>query len=357
MTSGRVCSAILSIPQEDVVVPNIAETSLKSSGPKKVLVTWQKPQEDADVSSYVITWSSSSPVSSSPSSPSSSTTPGLANLPVLHPLGLIQRARPLGDDVQDLSFVVLPAATTSVEVEDLEASQNYEMCVSSVKSDVMGTPTCSEVNQGDYQPLDSPKNLTHEDEVLRWADVPGAASYLVEWQADYEGELSEGGLEEVNGTSWPTQDLPPGAWVVEVRAVSDTSASETASITIRKAGIVVGQPTQTNNSHLEISWWEEPVPSCHQPPYEYSITLLIDGREEKYNHSCSGCRGDCTKLLDVEGAKESVVVKVERDTKSIQVELRVYVFKAVPSCASASRRAARRWRCRGRRRRTPGSTT
>lgn len=72
--------------------------------------------------------------------------------------------------------------------------------------------------------------------MLRWADVPGAASYLVEWQADYEGELSEGGLEEVNGTSWPTQDLPPGAWVVEVRAVSDTSASEAANIMITKPG-------------------------------------------------------------------------------------------------------------------------
>lgn len=158
------CACLCVCISSSVVVPNIAETSLKSSGPKKVLVTWQKPQEDADVSSYVITWSSSSPVSSSPSSPSSSTTPGLANLPVLHPLGLIQRARPLGDDVQDLSFVVLPAATTSVEVEDLEASQNYEMCVSSVKSDVMGTPTCSEVNQGENSQCDKSREDEMDDE-------------------------------------------------------------------------------------------------------------------------------------------------------------------------------------------------
>ncbi|ROT79174.1 hypothetical protein C7M84_002123 [Penaeus vannamei] len=55
--------------------------------------------------------------------------------------------------------------------------------------------------------------------------------------------------------------------------------------------------------------------------------------------------GDCTKLLDVEGAKESVVVKVERDTKSIQVELRVYVFKAVPELRQRfSSGGERRWR-------------
>ncbi|XP_063603905.1 uncharacterized protein LOC134779662 [Penaeus indicus] len=325
VTSQKVCSVILSLLQSDVTVPDATEPSLRSSGPTKVLVTWQKPQQDADVSSYVITWSSSPSFSSPPPSSSSLLRPALS---AVHPLGLLRRASPLADDDQDLSFVVVPSSTTSVEVDDLAASQSYEMCVSSVKSDVMGNQACRKVNQGDYQPLDLPKNLTFGDEALHWTPVPGAKIYRVEWRPRYDGDLSEGGLEEVSGTTWPTQDLAPGAWVVEVRAASDTSVSEAKSIKIPKIGITFDQATQTNNSQLEVSWWEEPVPPCAQTSCEYIITLSINGKVTLYAHSCSGRKGDCAQLLNVEGASE-IKVGVERDTSSRSVTLKVYNFPAV----------------------------
>ncbi|XP_063603888.1 uncharacterized protein LOC134779652 isoform X2 [Penaeus indicus] len=323
VTSQKVCSVILSLLQSDVAVPDATEPSLRSSGPTKVLVTWQKPQQDADVSSYVITWSSSPSFSSPPSSSSSLLRPALS---AVHPLGLLRRASPLADDDQDLSFVVVPSSTTSVEVDDLAASQSYEMCVSSVKSDVMGNQACRKVNQGDYQPLDLPKNLTFGDEALHWAPVPGAKKYRVEWRPRYEGGLSEGGLVEVSGTTWPTQDLAPGAWVVEVRAASDTSVSEAKSIKIPKIGIAFDQATQTSNSQLKISWWEEPVPPCAQTPCKYTITLFKT--KDNYIHYCSGQRGDCTKLLDVKGAS-GIVLEVKREASSSLTHPRVFAFEAV----------------------------
>ncbi|XP_037776521.1 uncharacterized protein LOC119573375 isoform X2 [Penaeus monodon] len=326
VTSQKVCSAILSILQSDVAVPNVTETSLKSSGPTKVLVTWQNPQEDADVSSYVITWSSSPSFSPTPPPSSSNLLRPAYSAP--HPLGLIRRASPVSDGDEHLSFMVVPASTSSIEVENLVDSQSYEMCVSSVKSDVMGDQKCSTVNQGAYQPLDLPKDLVHENEALHWVAVPGAATYQVEWRPRYEGGLSEGGLKEVTGTTWPTQDLSPGSWVVEVRAASDTSVSEVASIRISKIGIEVGQATQTNNSQLEVSWWEEPVPSCAQTPCKYTITLSNNGMVTIYTRSCLGRKGDCTQLLDVAGASE-IEVKVEREMFSSSARPRVYAFKAV----------------------------
>ncbi|XP_047473706.1 uncharacterized protein LOC125028302 [Penaeus chinensis] len=325
VTSQKVCSAILSILQSDVAVPGVPEPSLKSSAPTKVLVTWQKPQADPDVSSYVITWSSSTSFSPTPTSPSSSNLSSPVHS-VLHPLGLIRRASPLSDDDQDLSFVVVPSSTTSVEVDDLTASQSYKMCVSSVKSDVIGSQSCSDVNQEGYQPLEVPKDLALEDEALHWPDVIGAAKYQVEWRPRYEGGLLEGGLEEVTGTTWLTQDLAPGAWVVEVRAASDTSVSEAATIRISKIGIAFSQTTQTSNSQLEVSWWEEPVPSCAQTPCKYIITLFKT--KDNYIHYCSGQRGDCTKLLDVKGASE-IVVEVKREASSSLVSPRVFTFEAV----------------------------
>ncbi|XP_042892884.1 uncharacterized protein LOC122266958 [Penaeus japonicus] len=318
-TSHEVCSAILSLPQSPVTVPEIGETTLKSAAPNKVLVTWQKPQEDADVSSYVITWRTDISSRSSSSSSSSSSNPA-RSLP--QPLGLIQAANPVSDD-DDLAFRVIPASTSSIEVE-VEASQKYEMCVSSVKSDVMGKQTCNKVDQGNYAQLDQPKDLVFENEALSWAEVPTAEYYLVEWRPRNAGGLSEGGSQEVTSTTWPTQDLSPGTWMVEVRAALGSSVSDSTGIEIRKDGIRIVQAMQTSNSVLELSWWEEPVPSCAQTPCTYIITLN-NGREQQ--HLCSGLQGDCTKSLNgVQGPEGNVTVT--RDTPST-IGWRIYDFKAV----------------------------
>ncbi|XP_047472984.1 uncharacterized protein LOC125027897 [Penaeus chinensis] len=181
---------------------------------------------------------------------------------------------------------------------------------------------------GDYQQLELPKDLAFEDEALHWPDVPEATKYQVEWRPRYEGGLLEGGLEEVTGTTWLTQDLAPGAWVVEVRAASDTSVSKAANIKISKIGIAFDQATQTNNSQLEVSWWEEPVPSCVQTPCEYCITLSNNEKVTFYTQSCSGRKGDCSQSLDVGGASE-VNVAVKRETSSWSAKLRVYDFPGV----------------------------
>lgn len=93
-----------------------------------------------------------------------------------------------------------------------------------------------------------------------------------------------------------------------------------------RPGIEVGQATQTNNSQLEVSWWEEPVPSCAQTPCKYTITLSNNGMVTIYTRSCLGRKGDCTQLLDVAGASE-IEVKVEREMFSSSARPRVYAFK------------------------------
>ncbi|XP_037776411.1 uncharacterized protein LOC119573314 isoform X4 [Penaeus monodon] len=315
--SREVCSDIVSVPSAKVKIPEVAETEVKSAGLDKALVTWQKTEDEDDVTNYVITWTKAAPSTSNRARPR-------------QPLPLV--AQGFRDVEQGRHHRIVPASSPSLEVLPLDPREVYEVCVSAVRKGVAGNHKCKRIELGKDDPLDSPSDLVFEKDLLEWKEVASASGYLVEWRPRLGG-ISEGGQEEVKTTSWPAGNLSPGWWVVSVRAVTETRASQPVAAEYLKKGIEIVSAVQPNNNQLLLRWQEEPIPPCAESMCNYTITISHD--KAPFWHSCSGLKGDCEKVIQVEGGTQ-VEVALERNGVKNSMKEVIYDFSEVSGLSERS---------------------
>ncbi|XP_042866778.1 uncharacterized protein LOC122249732 isoform X2 [Penaeus japonicus] len=296
-------------------IAEVSEVKAKATGFDKILVTWQKPEDEDDVSSYVITWTKASP-----SSKASLTDRSIQPRP-RQPLPLIAQGFRESEQEQR----VVPASYPSAEVLHLDPSQVYEVCVSAVRRGVEGGRMCDVNDLGKYDPVQSPTDLVFEDDLLKWKEVTSASGYLVEWRPRQEGVYS-GGQAEVRTPSWHAGSLSPGRWVVSVRATTDTSASKPESAEYLRNGIEIVSAVQSKNNQLVLQWREEPEPPCAESTCNYTITTSRN--KGPTWHSCSGLKDGCEKAVRVEGGSQVEVI-LERGGLRTSVKERVYRFPEV----------------------------
>ncbi|XP_047473468.1 uncharacterized protein LOC125028151 isoform X2 [Penaeus chinensis] len=308
--SREVCSGIVSVPGAMVELPEVAEMEVKSTGLDKVLVTWQKTEDEADVTSYVITWTKAAPSTRNQARPR-------------QPLLLV--AQGFRDVEQGRHHRIIPASSPSLEVLALDPREVYEICVSAVRKGVAGNHKCKGIELGKDDPVDSPTDLVFENDLLRWNEVVSASGYLVEWRPRLGG-INQGGQEEVKATSWPAGNLSPGRWVVSVRAETETSASKAVSVEYLKKGIEIVSAVQSKNNQLLLRWQELPRPPCAESKCNYKITISHD--KAPFWHSCSGMKDDCERVIQVEGGSQ-VEVALERDGVKNSIKEVIYDFSEV----------------------------
>lgn len=107
---------------------------MKSAGLDKALVTWQKTEDEDDVTNYVITWTKAAPSTSNRARPR-------------QPLPLV--AQGFRDVEQERHHRIVPASSPSLEVLSLDPREVYEVCVSAVRKGVAGKHKCKGIELGE----------------------------------------------------------------------------------------------------------------------------------------------------------------------------------------------------------------
>ncbi|XP_069158277.1 uncharacterized protein [Procambarus clarkii] len=294
--SEEVCSDIIVFSNNAGPTQNVHETEPKSTAKDSVLLTWQPPQGEENVSGYYVSWSNVNP--SSKRSPRHR----------LPPQSLMRSHEELQQWVSgegDADFVIVPATETSVEVKDLQEDAKYTFCVSSIVNDVMAqSPACSNTSLADFIPLSPPSLLNPSGGELQWTDNnTGDITYMVEWRSPSEDDHLE-----VSETSYHLQ-VAPGKWDVSVRALSADSCSDPNTTTVTIPGV----PTsilQVGSKKMTVTWYEEPTP---QDNNRYIVDIFQDTQPvDQCTLGCSGdaSKGDCSCEFSLETIQPPVVLTV-----------------------------------------------
>ncbi|KAK4317613.1 hypothetical protein Pmani_011319 [Petrolisthes manimaculis] len=307
ISSEEVCSDIITVSSKiDLNIPEVGPVAPKSTSETAVLVTWDPPT-DLEVTSFLVSWNNTTPATA------------WSKFRRIHPAALARKH--FRAETTDEGFTIVPATSTSVEITDLEANVTYDICVVSVKSDVVGdinTDSCSTTTTGNYNLLQAPTDLKVVGAKLSWHDYTtnnDSHTYLVEWTSSQD---KRGGHEELTVTEWAMSVLDPGQWEVSVRVSDGDSISPPTALEVTITGVEIS-PTQDGYKTLHVSWVE--VGKVSPVVKRYDVSIRRGGSQQVIVSKilyCTGMTDDCTATfedLDVEypesGDGVNLLVRVE----------------------------------------------
>ncbi|KAK3856957.1 hypothetical protein Pcinc_036761 [Petrolisthes cinctipes] len=315
ISSEEVCSDIITVSSKtDLNIPEVGPVAPKSTSETALLVTWDPPT-DLEVTSFLVSWNNTTPAAD------------WSRFRRLHPASLARKH--FRAQTTDLGFTIVPATSTSVEITDLEANVTYDICVVSVKSDVVGDMNTGQLQHynyrvyfifpGHYDPIPSPTDLKVVGDKLSWHDYTtnnDSHTYLVEWTSSQD---KRGGHEDLTVTEWAMSVLDPGEWEVSVRVSDGESVSPPTALEITITGVEIN-PTQDGYKTLHVSWVEVGQVSPVVKRYDVSIRRGVSQPViESGLYYCTGMNDDCTAIfedLNVEypdsGDGVKLLVRVEK---------------------------------------------
>ncbi|KAK3856959.1 hypothetical protein Pcinc_036763 [Petrolisthes cinctipes] len=287
ISSEEVCSDIITVSSKtDLNIPEVGPVAPKSTSETALLVTWDPPT-DLEVTSFLVSWNNTTPAAD------------WSRFRRLHPASLARKH--FRAQTTDLGFTIVPATSTSVEITDLEANVTYDICVVSVKSDVVGdmnTDSCSTTTTGNYDPIPSPTDLKVVGDKLSWHDYTtnnDSHTYLVEWTSSQD---KRGGHEDLTVTEWAMSVLDPGEWELSVRVSDGESVSPPTALEVTISGVEIN-PTQDGYKTLHVSWVEVGQVSPVVKRYDVSIRRGVSQPViESGLYYCTGMNDDCTAIFE-----------------------------------------------------------